>query len=228
MLPEVDRSFRPGYSERRRHNQPKDAGRHCLCRQSEAEWIEWHCVASIVGERQGSDCGCWKDQSESDCYDRGRGFVAGQLATWNARSLVIGGSTGKGKGSRCNSDFPCIEGEFVSFFCFQAIRRLVNRDNLTEEQAKQRVDAQPKNETMIKESNVVFSTQWSYEFSQQQVIHWIGWRSRTRWSDFRQFLQARKAWNGLMEYLAKRDEEQQWNGILTSAHWPAFSSKWRL
>lgn len=54
-------------------------------------------------------------------------------------------------------------------FCLQAIRRLVNRDNLTEEQAKQRVDAQPRNETMIKESNVVFSTQWSYEFSQQQV-----------------------------------------------------------
>lgn len=53
---------------------------------------------------------------------------------------------------------------------FQAIRRLVNRDNLTEEQAKQRVDAQPKNETMVKESNVVFSTQWSYEFSRQQVM----------------------------------------------------------
>lgn len=59
---------------------------------------------------------------------------------------------------------------FAIKFNFQAIRRLVNRDNLTEEQAKQRVDAQPKNEVMVKESNVVFSTQWSYEFSQQQVL----------------------------------------------------------
>lgn len=46
----------------------------------------------------------------------------------------------------------------------------MNRDNLTEEQAKQRIEAQPSNETMVKESTVVFSTQWSYEFSRQQVI----------------------------------------------------------
>lgn len=53
----------------------------------------------------------------------------------------------------------------------QAIRRLINRDNLTEEQAKQRIDAQPSNEIMVEESTVVFSTQWSYEFSRQQVSH---------------------------------------------------------
>ncbi|XP_031638702.1 bifunctional coenzyme A synthase [Contarinia nasturtii] len=64
----------------------------------------------------------------------------------------------------------------------RAIRRLINRDNLTEEQAKQRIDAQPSNETMVSESTVVFSTQWSYEFSRQQ---------------------AEKAWQGLQEYLKK-------------------------
>lgn len=64
----------------------------------------------------------------------------------------------------------------------QAIRRLINRDSLTEEQAKQRIEAQPCNDAMVKESTVVFSTQWSYEFSRQQ---------------------AEKAWKGLQEHLSK-------------------------
>lgn len=51
----------------------------------------------------------------------------------------------------------------------KATQRLVNRDSLTKEQAEQRVNAQPTNETMVKVSNVVFSTQWSYEFSESQV-----------------------------------------------------------
>lgn len=51
----------------------------------------------------------------------------------------------------------------------QAIKRLINRDSLTEEQAKQRIDTQPTNEIMVRESTVVFSTQWSYDFSRQQV-----------------------------------------------------------
>lgn len=62
----------------------------------------------------------------------------------------------------------------------QAIRRLINRDNLSEQQAKQRITSQPSNHTIVKESNVVFSTQWSHEFSRQQ---------------------AEKAWNGLLERL---------------------------
>lgn len=53
----------------------------------------------------------------------------------------------------------------------QAITRLINRDSLTEEQTKQRIDAQPSNEVMVRESTVVFSTQWSYDFSRQQVSH---------------------------------------------------------
>ncbi|XP_055315780.1 bifunctional coenzyme A synthase [Sitodiplosis mosellana] len=64
----------------------------------------------------------------------------------------------------------------------RAIRRLINRDNLTEEQAIQRIETQPSNEIMVQESTVVFSTQWSYEFSRQQ---------------------AEKAWRGLQDYLAK-------------------------
>lgn len=57
------------------------------------------------------------------------------------------------------------------FFLFlKAIQRIQNRNGLTEVQVKQRIAAQPSNDEMIKESTVVFSTQWSYEFSLKQVI----------------------------------------------------------
>lgn len=62
-----------------------------------------------------------------------------------------------------------------------AIQRLINRDNLNEQQAKQRITSQPSNDVIVKESNVVFSTQWSHEFSRQQ---------------------AEKAWNGLQKRLS--------------------------
>lgn len=52
----------------------------------------------------------------------------------------------------------------------KAIQRIQNRNGLTELQAKQRIEAQPSNDEMIKESTVVFSTQWSHEFSLKQVI----------------------------------------------------------
>lgn len=54
-----------------------------------------------------------------------------------------------------------------------AIQRIQNRNGLTEIQAKQRIAAQPSNDEMIKESNVIFSTQWSNEFSLKQAeIAW--------------------------------------------------------
>lgn len=53
---------------------------------------------------------------------------------------------------------------------FQAIRRLMERNQLTEEQAQLRIMAQPDNQTVVKHSNVVFSSQWNPEFTQQQVL----------------------------------------------------------
>lgn len=82
----------------------------------------------------------------------------------------------------------------------QAIRRLVRRDNLTEEQAKQRIDAQPDNEYIVKHSNVVMSTQWSYEFSQYQVLIRYQTLLIVIYKCINHF-QADRAWNGLMEYL---------------------------
>lgn len=62
----------------------------------------------------------------------------------------------------------------------EAIRRIIERNGLTEEAARQRIDSQMDNETIVKHSNVIFSSLWSYEFSQQQ---------------------AEKAWNELQEHM---------------------------
>ncbi|XP_022120623.2 bifunctional coenzyme A synthase isoform X1 [Pieris rapae] len=62
----------------------------------------------------------------------------------------------------------------------EAIRRLQERNNLSEEEAKKRVEAQPTNYEQVSEANVVFSPNWSYEFTQQQID---------------------KAWDALQKYL---------------------------
>lgn len=96
-----------------------------------------------------------------------------------------------------------------SIFLFrQAIKRLIKRDHLTEEQALQRIDAQPDNQTLVSHSNVVISTQWSYEFSQQQVsdISPFFKMHKAIISNIRShypYLQADRAWRGLMEHLEK-------------------------
>lgn len=64
----------------------------------------------------------------------------------------------------------------------EVLRRLIKRNGLTEEQAKQRVNTQTSNEDLVEKSNVVFSAIRSYEFTRQQ---------------------AEKAWNGLQEHLSK-------------------------
>ncbi|XP_041979056.1 bifunctional coenzyme A synthase isoform X2 [Aricia agestis] len=51
----------------------------------------------------------------------------------------------------------------------EAIKRIQQRNNLTEEQARQRVEAQPANSEHVAEAHVVFSPYWSYEFTQDQV-----------------------------------------------------------
>lgn len=43
------------------------------------------------------------------------------------------------------------------------------RNNLTEDEARKRIDSQESNEEMVKHSNVVFSSQYGFEYSQTQV-----------------------------------------------------------
>ena len=47
----------------------------------------------------------------------------------------------------------------------------MNRDDLTEEEARRRMAAQPTNSEYIQQANVIFSTQWEPEYTQKQV--WI-------------------------------------------------------
>lgn len=51
----------------------------------------------------------------------------------------------------------------------EAIKRIIERNGLTEEAARQRIESQMDNETIVKHSNVVFSSLWSYEFTQKQA-----------------------------------------------------------
>lgn len=51
----------------------------------------------------------------------------------------------------------------------EAIRRIVERDGKSQEEAEQRVDSQLSNKDRIAKANVVFCTQWAGEYTQQQV-----------------------------------------------------------
>lgn len=68
-------------------------------------------------------------------------------------------------------------------FIFQAIKRLQKRNNLTEEEARRRLEAQPTNLEQVAPANIVFSPFWSYEYTQQQID---------------------RAWDHLQQQLAKR------------------------
>jgi hypothetical protein len=52
---------------------------------------------------------------------------------------------------------------------FQAVKRMIERNNLTEEQAQQRLNAQISNIERVEMSNVILCTLWEYEYTQQQV-----------------------------------------------------------
>lgn len=52
----------------------------------------------------------------------------------------------------------------------EAVRRIVERDNRTAEEAAKRLEAQMTNAEVVDASNVVFCTQWSGEFTQKQVV----------------------------------------------------------
>lgn len=51
----------------------------------------------------------------------------------------------------------------------EAIERLKTRNNLTEEQAKSRIQAQAPNTAYVESANVVFCTLWSSDYTYQQV-----------------------------------------------------------
>ncbi|XP_013194903.1 bifunctional coenzyme A synthase isoform X2 [Amyelois transitella] len=51
----------------------------------------------------------------------------------------------------------------------EAVKRLQQRNSLTEEEAKQRIASQPSNLEQIEHANMVFSPFWSYEYTQAQI-----------------------------------------------------------
>lgn len=59
----------------------------------------------------------------------------------------------------------------------QAIKRIMNRNELSEEAAKLRIEIQPSNTEQVKEANVVICTLWSHEITLEQVER--AWRELT-------------------------------------------------
>ncbi|XP_053687398.1 bifunctional coenzyme A synthase [Sabethes cyaneus] len=51
----------------------------------------------------------------------------------------------------------------------EAVKRLIDRNGLSEEEALKRIGAQISNSELVKHSDIVFCTAWSYEYSQQQA-----------------------------------------------------------
>ncbi|KOB67710.1 Bifunctional coenzyme A synthase [Operophtera brumata] len=58
------------------------------------------------------------------------------------------------------------------------------RNNLTEEESRQRIGAQPSNAEQIAPANIVFSPYWSYEYTQAQIDR--------AWAHLQELLEARK------------------------------------
>lgn len=65
--------------------------------------------------------------------------------------------------TECHEIWSCIIPKDV------AAQRIMERNNLTEEDAKARIASQVKNSVVVENSNVVFSSLWSYEYSQVQA-----------------------------------------------------------
>jgi phosphopantetheine adenylyltransferase / dephospho-CoA kinase len=63
----------------------------------------------------------------------------------------------------CHEIWSCIIPKDV------AVERIMERNNLTEGEARARIAAQAKNSFVVANSNVVFSSLWSYEYSQVQA-----------------------------------------------------------
>lgn len=76
--------------------------------------------------------------------------------------------------SECHEIWSCIIPSEV------ATKRIMERNSLSEDEAKQRIASQMKNAVVVEHSNVVFSSLWSFDYSQ---------------------IQAEKAWNELLKRL---------------------------
>lgn len=64
----------------------------------------------------------------------------------------------------------------------EAIKRIVERNGLTEEAAAQRIDSQMSNTEIVQHSNVVFSSLWSHEYTLKQA--------EKAWQELQQHLKA--------------------------------------
>lgn len=58
-------------------------------------------------------------------------------------------------------------------FNFKAVKRVMERDNASEERARNRLSNQVSNEDCVHHAHVIFSTQWDYEYTQSQVRYII-------------------------------------------------------
>ena len=65
--------------------------------------------------------------------------------------------------TECHEIWSCIVPSEV------AVQRIIERNNLSQDEAKARIAAQMKNALVVEHSNVVFSSLWSYEYSQIQA-----------------------------------------------------------
>lgn len=65
--------------------------------------------------------------------------------------------------TECHEIWSCIIPKDV------AVQRIMERNNLTEDEATARIISQVKNSVVVANSNVVFSSLWSYEYSQIQA-----------------------------------------------------------
>lgn len=61
------------------------------------------------------------------------------------------------------------------------MRRIMERDGKTQAEAERRVDSQLPDATMVEAANVVFCTQWSTDYTQQQVER--AWTTLTKYID---------------------------------------------
>ncbi|XP_052845475.1 LOW QUALITY PROTEIN: bifunctional coenzyme A synthase [Drosophila gunungcola] len=66
----------------------------------------------------------------------------------------------------------------------EAVRRIVNRNNLSEEEARKRLSSQVPNTEIVAKSHVIFSSQWDHDFTQKQAER--AWRMLTKELDSHQ------------------------------------------
>ena len=55
------------------------------------------------------------------------------------------------------------------FITFQAVRRIMERNKLSKEEATRRIESQLSNQARVNQANVIICTLWEYEVTQKQV-----------------------------------------------------------